>query len=364
MSGITVSRRGERIVAVKEAPIDSSRAQTLAGEAETLRRISHPSVVEYVEHQTEPTVQLVTMFAGTDTWERRPPHGLDAVRALAALCSIVADLHDAEISHGSLTASHIITGSDTRPVLCGFGRSTALSGSSSPEDLTALAELLVEMTTDLDDQQRSHIAAISTDLRRGSISARTATSRLDALLAEDGAPPPGRRVTRRVIALVAAATIGMSAMSLLTAGDDPSPRSRTSVSAASTTTAGAIGLGPSAAPPAPAAPLVPPTALAPPAPGAPTLINDGRQYALGQPGDVAIVGDWNCDGNTTPALLRPTTGEIAIFGEWPAPKSGVVAQHIVVVEGAHSLEVDEHDVCVSLRARTDTGSVLVPLEET
>ncbi|NCG25747.1 MAG: hypothetical protein GWP47_16645, partial [Actinobacteria bacterium] len=106
------------------------------------------------------------------------------------------------------------------------------------------------------------------------------------------------------------------------------------------------------------------TTLAPPAVGAPTLINQGRRYAIGQPGDVAVVGDWDCDGTDTPALLRPATGEIAVFSDWPAPAAGIAAQHIVVVDGARSLEIDDQDACIVLRVRTANGSVLIPLEST
>ena len=351
MSGTTVSRRGDRIVAIKEAVSGSERAARLLLEAEVLQRVSHPGVAEYVEHQTDPVIQLVTMFAGTDTWERQPPAGLKAVRALAVVASVLADLHEAKIAHGELVAAHIIRGSDQRPVLCGFGRSTPLSPESESADLNALATLLDDMTEALNDEQRTHVGAISTDLRRDSLSARGATGRLDALLSNETPATPARQLSRGVLALVAAASLGVGAIAL-----------------ASTT-------GGSAAPPFSALPsttkmpvatslvyTTTATVLVPPAAGAPTLVNQGRRYALGQPGDVAIVGDWDCDGTKTPALLRPSTGEIAVFSDWPAPKDGIAAQHVLVVDGARSLEIDDQDACIVLRVRTANGSVLIPLE--
>ena len=351
MSGITVSRRGDRIVAVKEAASGSERAARLLIEAEVLQRISHPGVAEYVAHQADPIVQLVTMFAGTDTWERQPPEGSAAVRALAVVASVLADLHEAKISHGELVAAHIICGSGQRPILCGFGRSTPLSPESKAADLAALATLLDDLTEALDDEQRTQVGAISADMRCDSLSAREATGRIDALLSRETPATPTRQMSRGVLALVATATLGIIAVALVSMiGNSPAPP----FSAISSTTTAPV-----------ATTLVTTTtALVPPAAGAPTLAHQGRRYALGRPGDVTIVGDWDCDGTDTPALLRPATGEVAIFSEWPALKAGIAAQHIVVVDGAHSLEIDDQSTCIVLRVRTANGSVLIPLEPT
>ena len=47
------------------------------------------------------------------------------------------------------------------------------------------------------------------------------------------------------------------------------------------------------------------------APGAPP-----RRFALGEPGDVIVLGDWDCDGTRTAALYRPRSGEIFLFSRW------------------------------------------------
>lgn len=41
-----------------------------------------------------------------------------------------------------------------------------------------------------------------------------------------------------------------------------------------------------------------------------------RRYRLGRPEDVPLLGDWDCDGDATPALYRPSTGEAFYFNEW------------------------------------------------
>ncbi|MGI8685745.1 MAG: serine/threonine-protein kinase [Acidimicrobiales bacterium] len=43
---------------------------------------------------------------------------------------------------------------------------------------------------------------------------------------------------------------------------------------------------------------------------------EGRRYELGRPGDHLLVGDWDCDGTRTPALYRPSTGEVFQFDGW------------------------------------------------
>ena len=41
----------------------------------------------------------------------------------------------------------------------------------------------------------------------------------------------------------------------------------------------------------------------------------GERYQLGQPGDVVVLGDWDCDGRDTPALYRPG-GAVLFFDGW------------------------------------------------
>jgi hypothetical protein len=41
------------------------------------------------------------------------------------------------------------------------------------------------------------------------------------------------------------------------------------------------------------------------------------RYRLGEPGDLLLVGDWDCDGAPTPALYRPGDGRLFRFPSWP-----------------------------------------------
>ena len=40
----------------------------------------------------------------------------------------------------------------------------------------------------------------------------------------------------------------------------------------------------------------------------PSLIGPATEFFYGNPGDIAITGDWNCNGERTPAMYRPSTG--------------------------------------------------------
>ena len=45
----------------------------------------------------------------------------------------------------------------------------------------------------------------------------------------------------------------------------------------------------------------------------------GVRYEVGVAGDDVAVGDWDCDGRATPALLRSATGEVFVFPAWAEP---------------------------------------------
>ncbi|HEV7722096.1 MAG TPA: hypothetical protein VGO60_12460 [Iamia sp.] len=43
---------------------------------------------------------------------------------------------------------------------------------------------------------------------------------------------------------------------------------------------------------------------------------DRTTWLAGRSGDMAIVGDWDCDGRATVASLRASTGEVFVFDRW------------------------------------------------
>ncbi len=88
----------------------------------------------------------------------------------------------------------------------------------------------------------------------------------------------------------------------------------------------------------------------------------GRRYGVGQPGDKAVVGDWNCDGTPTLALLQPSTGVIAVFAGWPAPSQRLEADYVTVVDGATDLRNDPSGGCDQLRVTHPGGTTLIETE--
>jgi hypothetical protein len=85
------------------------------------------------------------------------------------------------------------------------------------------------------------------------------------------------------------------------------------------------------------------------------LALDGRtvdagaaRWTLGDAGDVVAVGDWDCDGHATAALLRPSTGDVFHFPTWAAVGERVTVAPVDRVQGATAISADD---------AADTGDV-------
>jgi serine/threonine-protein kinase len=50
------------------------------------------------------------------------------------------------------------------------------------------------------------------------------------------------------------------------------------------------------------------------------------RFPVGRPWDAFLVGDWDGDGRPTPALYRPSTGEVLTFTDWPPAAPAEVAR--------------------------------------
>ena len=97
------------------------------------------------------------------------------------------------------------------------------------------------------------------------------------------------------------------------------------------------------------------------------LIHDreGRRYAIGAEGDLVVIGDWDCDGEATPAIARPNTGQVVLFDRWPPPGATIsesdASAHRVVDDliGVELEKADEPGTCDRLRVHTATRSHLL-----
>jgi hypothetical protein len=87
------------------------------------------------------------------------------------------------------------------------------------------------------------------------------------------------------------------------------------------------------------------------------LERDHVRWSVGMAGDVVTIGDWDCDGEPTPALLRPATGSVYEFGEWATTDTDVDGR--LVGTAADAAALDRADVdgdgCDDLVLTDDNG---------
>ena len=79
----------------------------------------------------------------------------------------------------------------------------------------------------------------------------------------------------------------------------------------------------------------------------------GHRWSVGAPGDLVAVGDWDCDGTTTPALVRPSTGRLHVFAEWAVDGAESVAA--VGADVPTDTTSFEPDGCGAARVHTRSG---------
>ncbi len=64
-------------------------------------------------------------------------------------------------------------------------------------------------------------------------------------------------------------------------------------------------------------------------------IRVGRQrWSVGRAGDLVVIGDWNCDSQPTPAVLRPATGGFYVFDGWAGREQPATARKVADVPRA------------------------------
>ncbi len=193
MASVTISRSEDRLIAVKQAPAE--RAGEIEREAEVLRRLSHPGVVEIIDLRRggDGAAALHTEFVGSDNWATRPlTDPVARAAAAAALAAVVADLHDIGIAHRNLDGSHVLHGGGDRPVLCSFGRSGDAGPEHRREDLVALADLVWDEAL-APGPVTGKLANLAASTRAGRLGARELARRLDWLVGGPDPKPKGSR---------------------------------------------------------------------------------------------------------------------------------------------------------------------------
>jgi hypothetical protein len=362
MGGVTVSRIGDRLVAVKTAEGDA--AARLRTEARVLQALDHPGLVQVVEViDTDGEVTMRTAFAGADTWATRPPEGaVERAAGIAAVAATLADLHARGVTHGALEAGHVIRGDHDRPVLCGLSRTRGDEAADRQADLAALAEL-IDAPALPDGPRAAGLAALANRIRSGRCQATDVVEQANRIAAETGSRlSVGRRMPRPLLVMAtiaaAAATTMAVAAALPRLARTPNTPPALTAATSEPPTALPTATGTAEPPPATAEPAAADTTADSPSPGA-VIDHGGRRYRIGQEGDVVVVGDWDCDGTPTPAVLRPATGDIAVFDRWPEPDASVRSLSAWVVDDAHDLTADAGSPCDRLRVHTTGESLLL-----
>jgi hypothetical protein len=305
---------------------------------------------------------------------------------VAALATALADLHELGIVHGHVDASHVLVGVAGRPVLCGFGDGDPPA--RPHDDVAALGALLVELLGSdevgepIPDRrwwrarpwagwERRALLLLADQASAEPPTRRPTARRLAAAIA-DAVPSPGGEPPRaRHVRAEPAEDDDLARLRATAVADPPAPRTRrglavTAVGLVLTALAGRIALAddpPNGTAPPPLATVAPAEIhTATPVRGS-VLEAGGRQYRVGQPGDAVLVEDWDCDGEATPALLRPATGEVFVFPRW-IDDGTLAVRPAVQLDDARALLSEVGDgACPTLAVRTASGD-LVPVHGT
>jgi hypothetical protein len=87
------------------------------------------------------------------------------------------------------------------------------------------------------------------------------------------------------------------------------------------------------------------------------IVAGGQRFEAGAAGDRVAVGDWNCDGVVTPAVLRPTTGALFVFDAWATEGNDVSVAPTRTIAGAVDLQaLDKGGGCSTLVVLLDDGT--------
>ena len=367
----------------------------LRHEADLLRRLAGARVVDVVEvREHDDLTELVLADAGHRSLADLDLGTTElTLRAVQRLAEAVADLHDRGWSHGAICAEHAVVNQRGNVRLCSLGsaRPADAGAGDVDADLSALLATIEHVARSTGSQRlgvRDGFEGARTRRRLEQLVERSG-QRLDrgeltaAAVAHDvrelrrGVAVGGMRrvgaLRPRTLVLCAAglaATVLVVSTALASPTDPPTTASPTATApAASTaTTLAPVTSEPSASrPPTPATPAPTTAAPATPAPATPaeplaadgntscagpvvdidgdgcddTVLLDGEvvevggtRYALGIPGDTAVVGDWDCDGLATARVLRATSGEVFEFDVWATADADAIGRLVGAVDGA------------------------------
>ena len=367
----------------KRATTADDRAR-LAREADFLGTVHHPGIVEMLPPEDDSSDRGVLRLRAVDgraldSLTLDPP---SAAGLGAAVATILADLHDLGLAHGSCEASHVLVTRNGGPVLCSFGRYSCRGdkglAAAQREDIRGLTAAVIDsfpipvagegrrLRRCLQRGRSGHppsARALARQLAEAVPSCRLPTWEPDAsevVTAPDGTPAvpaPGSETS----AHVQSTAVDSPAAPKSTVADSPAAPESTAVDsrcerarrrrlrpfAAVLVAAGVIigaalwvatGNHPHRRTASPSACPAVDAGCRPVADRHGTITTDGRSWSLGQAGDVVVLGRWRC-GPALPALLRPLTGQVWVFTNWATSAAGTPGTPVATLIGATSLVV-------------------------
>lgn len=385
-----------RLAVTKQAAVGPG-AERLRLEARILRRAAHPGVVELLvgELEGEDGITMGTAFVGGGTLAEHLG-ALDVARGAklaATLAATLADLHERGVAHQRVTPDHVMVTEADQIRLCGFAEAILMNdvGPCDPDaaaiDVEAVAVLVREIADRSPGDAVSLRAVADRVLGTGPLarpSMRTLAQALASVAGgtDDVAPPvaqgqlllPARSATSRHAprlprgrarsASLAVVAVAVASVTVVLAAKVTYPRPPSQSVAApappptsldtsrTTTTVALLTSVPVQAPERAAVRVWPPdpesgTEVVEVASG--VVSSSGRRWQVASANDLVSVGDWNCDGVATPAVVRHGTGQIWVYTHWAEGTQAVpvdaatvpdaVSAKAVDSEGCHHLEV-------------------------
>ncbi|HUR08245.1 MAG TPA: hypothetical protein VM347_37290 [Nonomuraea sp.] len=91
-----------------------------------------------------------------------------------------------------------------------------------------------------------------------------------------------------------------------------------------------------------------------------TITTETGRFELGASNDRVVLGDWDCDGEETPALLVMATGEVFAFASWADDSRTVEGRLVRTIRDAADVAATQGDAdgCTELEVRRFDGSTV------
>lgn len=358
-----------RLEVVRAAPPEDP--ERLRRTVEAARAAAGAGAVDVVTVSDDgAAIEVVIAYAGRSP--QAPMPGADLAAIAGPLAAAIGDLHLRGRVHGALVAEHVLVDAAGAVRLCGWGH----EGGTTADDVVSFGRLLHALL-DADDRSaaadairaaadrccteepaaRPTMAAVAASLAslggpRRTITAATRGAARAPRRASDRTPRrrPGVAAVPAVPAVAAVIVVAAMALVVFTFGGArrgappaagraaASAPASTSTSTSTTSTSTSLGRAVRVWPPTPR-----------------QLEAGGATWTFGTTADVVVVGDWDCDGVGTPALVD-ANGAVWVVDTWPAGDEAT-ARYVTTVAGALDATVDATSRCDALVVTTRDGDV-------